>query len=121
MSVNLTIDGQTTAAVPNGPSLFELAESLGVRVPTSCRMNGKCKECIVEVTSGMDALTPRTPRESHLAGEFRLSCQTRVAAGEGEVTCHTMRRGRMRIERHALGLPNGILPRLEPAVSRDGD
>jgi uncharacterized 2Fe-2S/4Fe-4S cluster protein (DUF4445 family) len=92
-----------------------------VRVPTSCQKNGKCKECIVEVTAGMDALTPRTPSESHLTGDFRLSCQTRVASDAGEVACHTMRRGKMRVERHAYGLPNGILPALDPAVTRDGD
>ena len=38
-------------------------------------------------------------------GNFRLSCQCRVAADAGEVECHTMRRGQMRIERHALDLP----------------
>src|SRR3954462_12238791 len=100
MTVTLTIDGHTTAAEPLGPSLFELAESLGVRVPTSCQKNGKCKECIVEVTAGADALTPPTPPESHLTGSFRLSCQAHVAASDGAVVCHTMRRGRMRVERH---------------------
>ncbi|AHG92969.1 ferredoxin (plasmid) [Gemmatirosa kalamazoonensis] len=120
MSVTITIDGRTAAAEPGGPSLFELAESLGVRVPTSCQKNGKCKECIVEVTAGADALTPPTPPESHLTGSFRLSCQARVAAAGGAVVCHTMRRGKMRVERHAYGLPGGARG-LDPAVTRDGD
>ena len=32
-------------------SLFEAAAHAGVRVPTSCVAQGKCKECIVEVTA----------------------------------------------------------------------
>jgi uncharacterized 2Fe-2S/4Fe-4S cluster protein (DUF4445 family) len=122
MSASVTINGHTTAAATNGPSLFEVAESLGVRVPTSCQKNGKCKECIVEVTAGMEALSSPTPPESHLTGSFRLSCQTHVVAEAGEVVCHTMRRGQMRVERHAYGLPaGGGRPPLDPAVTRDGD
>ncbi|MBV9880047.1 MAG: DUF4445 domain-containing protein [Gemmatirosa sp.] len=120
MSVMLTINGCTTDAVVGGPSLFEYAESLGVPVPTSCLKNGKCKECIVEVTAGMDALSPPTPPEAHLQGSFRLSCQCHVASASSDVVCHTMRRGQMRIERHATGLPDGLtVP--DPAVTRDGD
>ncbi|MEP6621935.1 MAG: ASKHA domain-containing protein [bacterium] len=122
MSVTLTINGCSTEATAEGASLFEYAELMGVQVPTSCRMNGKCKECIVEVTEGLDELTSRTDPESHLSGNFRLSCQSRIAVAVGDVTCHTMRRGRMRIERQAYGLPVGDRAlSLEPAVTRDGD
>jgi uncharacterized 2Fe-2S/4Fe-4S cluster protein (DUF4445 family) len=122
MSVSLTINGHATRASAGGTSLFEYAESIGVQVPTSCLKNGKCKECIVEVTEGMGALTPRTEAESHLQGSFRLSCQTCIAAETSEVKCHTMRRGQMRIERHAYGLPVGASPLvLAPAVTRDGE
>ena len=87
-------------------------------MPTSCRKQGKCKECIVEVTEGMDRLTDRTEQERHLNGNFRLSCQARVVTDrpqadpsrdrEGAVVrCHTMRRANLRIERHAFGLPLG--------------
>jgi len=121
MTVTLTINGQSTEAA-GGRSLFEHAESLGVDVPTSCRKQGKCKECMVEIVEGMDLLSARTEAEQHLKNPFRLSCQAMVAAAEGHVRCHTMRRGQMRIERHALGLPaaGGPLP-LDPAVTRDGD
>ena len=105
MSVTLTINGRTTSAARGETSLFDHAELLGVQVPTSCRKNGKCKECVVEVTHGLALLTSPTPAESHLRGNFRLSCQTRIGADTGDVACHTMRRGQMRIERHALGLP----------------
>jgi uncharacterized 2Fe-2S/4Fe-4S cluster protein (DUF4445 family) len=121
MAVSLTINGHCTQAEP-GHSLFEQAEALGVPVPTSCHKNGKCKECIVEVTAGMNLLTPATDAEQHLKDNFRLSCQTCLAGDSGEVRCHTMRRGRMRIERHAFELPVGH-QKLKPesAVTRDGN
>ncbi|MBA3671055.1 MAG: DUF4445 domain-containing protein [Gemmatimonadaceae bacterium] len=122
MPVTLSINGRTSSAAAGSFSLFELAESLGVQVPTSCVKNGKCKECIVEVTDGLELLTPPTRSEQHLQGAFRLACQARVAEGEGTVTCHTMRRGQMRIERHAYGLPLSDAPMpLAPAVTRRGD
>lgn len=121
MAVTLTINGQSIEA-RRELSLFEHAEALGIDVPTSCRKQGKCRECMVEVVEGVDALSPATEAERHLKGKFRLSCQTRVVADEGHVRCHTMRRGQMRIERQALGLPGSheAMP-LDPAVRRDGD
>jgi uncharacterized 2Fe-2S/4Fe-4S cluster protein (DUF4445 family) len=121
MAVTLTINGQSIQAT-DSRSLFDYAEALGIDVPTSCRKQGKCKECMVEVVEGMDALSAIAEPERHLKGSFRLSCQTFVNAKEGHVRCHTMRRGHMRIERHAFGLPlaNRELE-LDPAVTRDGD
>ena len=121
MAVTLIINGQTAEARP-GLSLFDQAEALGIDVPTSCRKQGKCKECMVEIVEGREALSPLAEPERHLKGNFRLSCQSYVTAETGEVRCHTMRRGHMRIERHALGLPvrSGRLE-LDPAVTREGD
>src|SRR6185503_19252558 len=106
MAVTLTVNGHRID-VPAGVSIFSAAEHAGVRVPTSCVTQGKCKECVVEITRGMDLLTPPTEYERHLDARapFRLACQSRVAAGTGDVDCHTMRRGQMRIERRALHLP----------------
>jgi uncharacterized 2Fe-2S/4Fe-4S cluster protein (DUF4445 family) len=121
MAVTLTINGQSIEAT-DPRSLFDYAEAMGIDVPTSCRKQGKCKECMVEVVEGMSALSAPTPPESHLRGNFRLSCQAHVTAAEGRVRCHTMRRGHMRIERHAFGLPianRDFKP--DPAVTRDGD
>jgi uncharacterized 2Fe-2S/4Fe-4S cluster protein (DUF4445 family) len=115
----VTINGQAAQAAAGVP-LFDLAAAIGIQVPTSCRKQGKCKECIVEISEGMDALTVRTEAERHLRGNFRLACQASIE-GSGQVRCHTMRRGHMRIERHAIGLParGGGMP--DPAVTRDGD
>src|SRR6266508_2633947 len=110
MPVTLTVNGHRLAATA-GVSLFAAAEQAGVRVPTSCVTQGKCKECVVEVTSGMELLSEPTEFERHLdvfnqrGGRFRLSCQCRVAADEGEIAYHTMRRGEMRIQRTGLHLP----------------
>jgi len=118
MPVILHINGHTTPAT-TGASLFDHAERLGVRVPTSCLKQGKCKECMVEVVEGMDCLSPPAEHELHLNGNFRLSCRCSVVAETGHVRCHTMRRGQMRIESRATGLPERF--ELDPAVTRDGD
>jgi uncharacterized 2Fe-2S/4Fe-4S cluster protein (DUF4445 family) len=120
MSVRLVINSQTIEATP-GPSLFDYAERLGVRVPTSCRKQGKCRECLVEVVEGADRLSAPSDEERHLKDDFRLSCRARVTAESGTIVCHTMRRGAMRIEVEAA--PDAIATgwAREPTVTRDGD
>src|SRR5579863_10235067 len=103
MAATLQINGLTTP-ISGGESVFDAAERLGIRVPTSCHKQGKCKECMVEVTQGMDCLSPAAAAERHLSGSFRLSCSTQILPCAGHVRCHTMRRGQMRIERQAVGL-----------------
>jgi uncharacterized 2Fe-2S/4Fe-4S cluster protein (DUF4445 family) len=121
MAVMLTINGQTTAAGA-GASLFDCAERMNIKVPTSCHKQGKCKECLMEVVQGMDRLSPPSPEEEHLKGNFRLSCRCNIVADSGEIRCHTMRRGRMRVESGGVGLPMGEEKmELDPAVTRDGD
>jgi len=121
MSVELHLNGREANA-SIGSSLFDCAELLGVRVPTSCRKQGKCKECLVEIVEGTEFLSGKVPAEAHLRDNFRLSCCTRVISDSGVVRCHTMRRGDMRIERHALQLPGSNQKlMLDPAVTRDGE
>src|SRR5215471_1158467 len=116
MSATVIVNGQSVTA-PIGTTLFDCAESVGVRVPTSCNRQGRCKECLVEVVEGIESLSPRTPEERHLDGRFRLSCRTAVTS-DAAITCHTMRRAAMRIDRGASGLPGaaGFVP--DPAVTR---
>ena len=103
MGSAVTINGSTIDVLP-GVSLFDCAERIGICVPTSCNKQGKCKECIVEVVEGGELLSAPAPQEQHLSGPFRLSCRAQVT-GEGSIRCHTMRRGRMRIENRGAGLP----------------
>jgi uncharacterized 2Fe-2S/4Fe-4S cluster protein (DUF4445 family) len=103
------------APVQPGRSLFECAEAIGVQVPTSCVKQGKCRECIIEVESGEEFISPRTSEEAHLGAGFRLACRS-MLSGEGTVRCHTMRRGAMRIVADATGLPD-IPVSLDPGYS----
>ena len=121
MSLELHFNHHQTRASP-GATLFECAETLGITVPTSCRKQGKCKECVVEVTAGSECLSERLPAEHHLKGNFRLACCCRVLQQSGVVRCQTMRRGELRIERQALHLPVRSKEwKLDPAVRRDGE
>lgn len=121
MSVTLFINSQV-APVAAGTSLFDAAESLGVNVPSSCRKQGKCRECLMEVFEGRECLTPPAAPEQHLKGAFRLSCCARVAADTGTIRAHTMRRATMHVEDSTMNLPpQARLDRPDPAVTRDGD
>ncbi len=104
-----------------GRSLFDAAEQAGVRVPTSCVKQGKCRECIVEVTQGWRCSRRPPSRTASRRGRFRLSCQCRDRGRRGEstatlcaaATCASS--GMRSISRHAS--PTA----LDPAVTRDGD
>lgn len=94
---------QKEAPVRRGSTLFECAEAIEVRVPTSCVKQGKCRECLLEIESGMEHLSARTLEEEHLGEGFRLACRTRIES-QGTVRCHTMRRSAMRIVDEASGV-----------------
>jgi uncharacterized 2Fe-2S/4Fe-4S cluster protein (DUF4445 family) len=125
MAVKLIINNRPIDAEINGLTIFDYAEQVGVRVPTSCKKQGKCKECVVEITQGAQLISPPNEFESHLPENFRLACQTKIIAQNGEVACHTMRAGEMRMAQSGADLSSFIIPRsaftLDPAVRRDGD
>ena len=105
-----------------GRSLFEYAESFGIRVPTSCNKQGKCKECLVEINEGMNCLSELAQQEDHLKNNFRLSCRAHIISESGIVRCNTMRRGEMRIENKSLSLPvSNQKFKIDPAVKREGN
>ena len=126
MAVTVEINGKRTGAYV-GQSLFEHAELLGVRVPTSCFKQGKCRECLVEVVEGMPFLNDRSEPEAHLRDGFRLSCCARLERGDGVLRCHTLRRAALRIEEgvseaftRVKGLAS-VTEALDPPIRRDGD
>jgi uncharacterized 2Fe-2S/4Fe-4S cluster protein (DUF4445 family) len=120
MPLEIHVNGRQTSGA-SGASLFGCAEAVGVKVPTSCNKNGKCRECLVEVSEGMELLSPKAPEERHLKENFRLSCRAKIISEAGIIRCHTMRRGEMKIERHAFKLPAAKTWPLDPAVTRHGD
>ncbi len=75
-----------------GKSLFDYADNLAVRVPTSCGRTGECHECIVEVRRGMDALDPLTDSENFLRENYRLACQATVIDIEADIEFNILRR-----------------------------
>lgn len=73
-------------------TIFDYADVLKVRVPTSCGRNGECHECIVEIKRGMEALNPTTPEESFLTGNYRLACQARIVDPSKSIEFGILRR-----------------------------
>jgi uncharacterized 2Fe-2S/4Fe-4S cluster protein (DUF4445 family) len=136
MAITLIINGKSTEANA-GLSLFDQAEAMGIDVPTSCRKQGKCKECMVEVVEGMSALSPMTEAECHLKGNFRLSCQTFVTGPAGGVSSGQISSGQSQAVKSAAtpcaagtcvssarraDCPEAVRrSQLDPAVTRDGD
>ena len=86
------VHGDRELELTRGKTLFEYADELSVRVPTSCRRDGECHECIVEVRQGMDALSPATEAESFLRGNYRLACQASVEDPDAPVEFAILRR-----------------------------
>ena len=93
--------GDITLDLVAGRSLFDYADSLRLRVPTSCGRSGECHECIVEVRRGIDALTPRRDEEKFLRDTYRLACQARVLDTTPDIEFAVLRR-QPRILSHSL-------------------
>ena len=81
-----------------GRSLFDEADELALRVPSSCRRTGRCRECVVQVTEGDEALSPPGEAEAFLPSGFRLACQAVVERTDRNVRFTILRR-RLRIRR----------------------
>ena len=75
-----------------GKTLFDYADELKVKVPTSCGRNGQCHECIVEVLRGGDSLNSPTKAEVFLSGDYRLACQATVLDTDSDVEFSILQR-----------------------------
>lgn len=76
----------------SGKTVFDYADDLKVQVPTSCGRAGVCHECVVEISEGMEALSPRSEPESFLRGNYRLACQARIEHTSIDVRFSPLRR-----------------------------
>ena len=101
-----------------GRSVFDYADELAVEVATSCGRTGRCRECVVEIHSGLEALTPRGEAEAFLRDPYRLACQARLAADDTEILFAPLRR-RPRIV--TLGAARAPVERAPMAVRRGGE
>jgi uncharacterized 2Fe-2S/4Fe-4S cluster protein (DUF4445 family) len=103
-----------------GRTLFDAADELALRVPSSCRRSGRCRECVVRVHEGAESLGAPTAAESFLTHGFRLACQATVESDSQDVRFEVLRR-RLRI----LGPsePGADEPpfEIDPVVTRDGE
>jgi uncharacterized 2Fe-2S/4Fe-4S cluster protein (DUF4445 family) len=99
-----------------GSSLFDAADDQHLQVPTSCLRNGYCHECVVEIQSGMDSLSPRTEAEAFLRDPYRLACQARVVNTDDDIAFEPLRRSPKILSE---GRPRAV--RLDPVVTRRGD
>jgi uncharacterized 2Fe-2S/4Fe-4S cluster protein (DUF4445 family) len=93
--------------------LFDDADDLALRVPTSCRRTGRCRECIVEVTGGAEHLCAPTEAEGFLRDPYRLACQAAVTPNDATVDFEVLRR-RLRI---VVADPVEGVQELHPKVS----
>ena len=108
--------GDETLDLVSGKSLFDFADSLDVRVPTSCGRSGECHECIVEVKRGLDALTPPEASEEFLRGNYRLACRALVEDASADIEFAVLRR-QPRILTESVSRD----VELEPLVNRRGE
>ena len=86
------IYGDTTLDADPDKSIFDYADALQVRVPTSCGRSGQCHECIVEIKQGIDAVTPPTDSEGFLSNNFRLACQVYPVDQDANIEFSVLRR-----------------------------
>src|SRR5882724_4399551 len=75
-----------------GKTIFDYADDLEVQVPTSCGRAGICHECVVEISQGMEALSPRSEAESFLRDNYRLACQASIVNPEIDIHFSPLRR-----------------------------
>jgi len=81
----------------SGMSIFQMAKEMDIAIPSSCHQQGKCKECLIEIKSGHEFLSPPSKAEAHLTENFRLACEARIS-GNGDISCQTMKRSQIIIE-----------------------
>ena len=84
-------DNNSTPSL-KGKSLFDFADTLSIRVPTSCGRTGECHECIIQVTEGLENLSEKKDLESFLGPEFRLACQAIINNDKNDVSFNVLRR-----------------------------
>ena len=86
------IHGSKKLPLDQDKTVFDYADDLKIRVPTSCGRTGECHECIVEIKQGMEALQPRNEAESFLQENYRLACQAVVSDADIDLDFSPLRR-----------------------------
>ncbi len=105
-----------TLDLQSGKTLFDYADALKVRVPTSCGRTGECHECIVEVRRGAEGVNARTGSEGFLRDNYRLACQAQIANSDVDLEFTVLRR-QPRILTHSVHREFAA----DPLTTRQGD
>ncbi len=99
-----------------GKTVFDYADDLAVRVPTSCGRTGLCHECIVEVKAGQASLCATTEAEAFLRGDYRLACQAVIERSDEDIEFALLRSNPKILSTRP---PKDLL--LDPVVRREGE
>ena len=99
-----------------GKTIFDYADELAVRVPTSCGRTGLCHECVVEVKAGQSSLRAPTEPEAFLRGDYRLACQAVIEHSDEDIEFSLLRSNQKILSSRP---PKDVS--LDPAVHREGD
>lgn len=99
-----------------GKTIFDYADELQVRVPTSCGRTGLCHECVVEVKAGRESLGAPTEPEAFLRGDYRLACQAVIEHSDEDIEFSLLQAHQKILSSRP---PKDVS--LDPAVRRDGD
>ena len=75
-------------------SLFDIADQVKMRIPTSCGRVGDCHECIVEVSEGLENLSERSEHETFLTEPYRLACQSKIISLDSDISFTPRKRDR---------------------------
>lgn len=75
-------------------SLFDLADQVKMRIPTSCGRVGDCHECIVEVSQGLENLSECSEHETFLTEPYRLACQSKIISLKSDISFTPRKRDR---------------------------
>ena len=108
--------GGVLCPVSVGKTLFDHADILAARVPTSCGRTGYCHECIVDVKQGMHVLSQRSEAENFLRDNYRLACQAVIEHSHSDVEFSLLQRSPQILTAQAR---RGV--DLAPMVTRQGD
>lgn len=110
------VHGGESLPLEAGKTIFDYADDLAVRVPTSCGRTGLCHECIIEVKSGQSNLCATTEAEAFLRGDYRLACQAVIERSDADIEFSLLRSNPKILSARP---PKNLL--LDPAVRREGE
>ena len=85
---------ENSSSLSLNTTIFQCADKIKLRIPTSCGRLGECHECIVEILNGKSNLSNRTEEEMFLKDPFRLACQAIIVSTKEKLSFRPRNRDR---------------------------